>query len=127
MNGSLPIMNAEELRWNYCLLRMAKALVPTAPVTRELKRRIRAYVHTPVSEIRDVYDDSRRYITVAPLPEWIRTEAQAAQHVRDHMWIPHPSCWSWDAVPGDIYSTRFKLCRRHGRWWAYLCFSVIQD
>lgn len=127
MASSLPIMNVEELRWSYCLLRMAKTLVPTAPATRELKRRIRAYVHTPVSEIRDVYDDGRKYITIAPLPEWIRTEAAATQHVRDHMWIPHPSSWSWDAVPGDIYSTRFKLCRRHGRWWAYLYFLVIQD
>lgn len=127
MAGSLPITNAEELRWNYCLLRMAQELVPTAPATKELKRRIRAYVHTPVNEIRVVYDDGCKYIIIAPLPEGIRTEAEAAQHVRDHMWIPQPSCWSWDAVPGDIYSIHFKLCRRHGRWWAYLYFLAIQD
>lgn len=126
MKNALPIADKAELRWNYCLLRMAKALVPTAPVTKELKRRIRAYVHTPVSEIREIYDDGCKYIIVAPLPEEIQTEAEAAQHVRDHMWIPHPSCWSWGAIPGDIYSIRSKLCRRRGRWWAYLCFTIIQ-
>ena len=56
---------------------------------------------------------------------WNQTEAEAVQYVGDHMWIPRPAFWKWQ--PGDIYSTRYKLCRRRGRWWVYLYYLVIQD
>lgn len=120
-----PITNKEELRWRWYLLHMAKALVPAASVTAAIKRSIREYTDEPANECREIYDDGCKYITLNPLPEAIQTEAEAVQHVGDHMWIPRPAFWRWQ--PGDIYSTRYKLCRRRGRWWVYLYYLVIQD
>jgi len=119
-----PIRDKEELRWRWYLLHMAKALVPTASVTASIKSSIRAYTNEPADECREIYDDGCKYITLNPLPEAIQTEAEAVQYVGDHMWIPRRLDWRWQ--PGDIYSTRYKLCRRRGRWWVYLYYLVIQ-
>ena len=120
-----PITNKEELRWRWYLLHTAKALVPAASVTAAIKRSIRAYTDEPVDECREIYDDGCKYITLNPLPEAIQTEAEAVQYVGDHMWISlRPD---WRRVPGDIYSTSYKLCRRRGRLWVYLYYLVIQD
>ena len=119
-----PITNKEELRWRWYLLHMAKALVPAASVTAAIKRSIREYTNEPADECREIYDDGCKCITLNPLPEAIQTEAEAVQYVGDHMWISRHLDCRW--LPGDIYSTRYKLCRRHGRWWAYLYYLVIQ-
>ena len=118
-----PIRNNEELRWRWYLLHMAKALVPAAPGTKAITLSIRKYIHEPVDEIREIYDDGCKYITLNPLPEAIQTEAEAEQYVGEHMWIPRRLDWRW--MPGDIYSTRYKLCRRRGRWWVYLYYLVV--
>lgn len=118
------ITSKEELRWYYMILQLAERR-GRSEHAKMLKSKIRAYVHEPVSEIREIYDDGCKYITLNPLPEALQTEAEAEQYVGDHMWIPQRS--DWRRVPGDIYSTRFKLCRRRGRWWVYLYYLVIQD
>ena len=120
-----PITNKEELRWRWYLLHMAKALVPAASATKAIKRSIREYINEPADECREIYDDGCKYIALNPLPEAIQTEAEAVQHVRDHLWISRRI--DWRQLPGDIYSTRYKLCRRRGRWWVYLYYLVIQD
>ena len=120
-----PITNREELCWRWRLLHMAEALVPNALITAAIKRSIRRYIHEPADECRDIYDDGCKYITLNPLPEAIQTEAEAVQYVGDHMWISRPL--NYGCPPGDIYSTRYKLCRRRGRWWVYLYYLVIQD
>lgn len=120
-----PIFNKDELRWRWYLLHMAKALVPAAPATAAIKRSIRAYTNEPADECREICDDGCKYITLNPLPEAIQTEAEAVQYVRDHLWISRRLDWRW--LPGDIYSTGYKLCRRRGRWWVYLYYLVIQD
>ena len=120
-----PITNKEELRWRWYLLHMAKALVPAASATKAIKRSIRGYINEPADECREIYDDGCKYITLNPLPEAIQTEAEAEQYVGDHLWIPRRLDWRW--MPGDIYSTRYKLCQRRGRWWVYLYYLVIQD
>ena len=120
-----PIRNNEELRWRWYLLHMAKALVPAASATKAIKRSIREYINEPADECREIYDDGCKYIVLNPLPEAIQTEAEAVQHVRDHLWISRRI--DWRQLPGDIYSTRYKLCRRRGRWWVYLYYLVIQD
>ena len=118
-----PIRNKEELRWRWYLLYMAKALVPAASATKAIKRSIREYINEPADECREIYDDGCKYITLNPLPEAIQTEAEAEQYVGDHLWISHPGFYNW--TPGDLYSTRFKLCQRRGRWWVYLYFLVV--
>ena len=120
-----PIRNNEELRWRWYLLQMAKALVPAASVTAAIKHSIREYLDEPADECREIYDDGCKYITLNPLPEEIQTEAEAVQYVRDHLWISKRLDWRWQ--PSDIYSTRYKLCRRRGRWWVYLYYLVISD
>jgi len=120
-----PIRNKEELRWRWYMLHMAKAIAPWSTITSALKISIRAYTNEPANECREIYDDGCKYITLNALPELIQTESEAEQYVENHMWIPKPN--DWRRMPGDIYSTRYKLCRRRGRWWAYLYYLYIQD
>jgi len=119
-----PIRDKEELRWRWYMLHMAKAIAPWSTITSALKINIRAYTNEPANECREIYDDGCKYITLNPLPESIQTEAEAEYYVEAKMLIPKPS--EWKLIPGDIYSTRYKLCQRNGRWWAYLYYLVIQ-
>lgn len=124
LNKLAPCLDKEELRWRYTALRLAMDIAPWATITSAIKISIREYTRKPVDEVREIYDDGCKYITLNPLPESIQTEAEAEYYVEAKMLIPKPS--EWNLIPGDIYSTRYKLCQRNGRWWAYLYYLVIQ-
>lgn len=93
-----PITNKEELRWRWNLLHMAKALLPTAPITAAIKRSIREYTDEPANECREIYDDGCKYITLNPLPEAYQA-AVSAKPSADETKIRHERfCAIWDVI-----------------------------
>lgn len=84
----------------------------------DLKREIRKFTHTPVSERRIIQDDGiDGYTELLPLPAHIKSVDEAVSYFEDHKYRPYyPSAYD---CTGQAFTAWYKVFARRGRFWAY--------
>lgn len=119
---AITIKTKSDLKFAFYVLHTAEKLPGNEKVVDDFKRAIRRYYHKPVSETRIVKEYGiDGYITLLPLPEYLKTIDGAREYFEDVEYIqPFPSAYDCTGRP---FTSWYKVFQRGGRFWAYHAVS----
>ena len=83
----------------------------------EVKQALRKFYNEKLSDTVVFCDNYDGCIELYPLPESIETEAQADEYFREFEYVHFRPVW-YDCS-GQLFTTRFKIFKRNGRFWVY--------
>lgn len=115
----------------YGVIRAVEQTVPVPEVLNsswfiELKRQVRRHCKSfdYFSSSRTIQADSAGYIELVKLPFDSGCNAdEVLTWYMDNVHVQYYCDWFADCT-GRVWTSWFKLCRRHGAWWAYQRMSI---